>query len=59
MSDIEMQVNQDAMQTAAKMPETAQPIGSEQLKKLTRTLEKYKSGKVMLEKRVVQSENWW
>ena len=54
-----MQVNQDAMQTAAKMPETAQPIGSEQLKKLTRTLEKYKSGKVMLEKRVVQSENWW
>lgn len=59
MSDIEMQVNQDAMQTAAKMPETAQPIGSEQLKKLTRTLEKYKSGKAMLEKRVVQSENWW
>ena len=35
------------------------PIGVEQLKKFTQTLEKYKSGKAMTDRRIVASENWW
>ena len=35
------------------------PIGSEQLKKFTTILEKYKSGKTQTEQRIVASENWW
>ena len=35
------------------------PIGSEQLKKFTEILEKYKSGKALTEQRIVASENWW
>ena len=34
-------------------------IGPEQVKKLTQILEKYKSGKVQTENRIVASENWW
>ena len=36
-----------------------QPIGAEQIKKLTETLQKYKAGKSATERRVVSSENWW
>ena len=36
-----------------------QPIGQEQLKKFTQVLQKYKSGKVQTENRIVASENWW
>jgi hypothetical protein len=35
------------------------PIGSEQLKELTQILQKYKSGKVKTEQRIIASENWW
>ena len=45
----------EAMQTAPM----AMPIGSEQLKKFTEILEKYKSGKALTEQRIVASENWW
>ena len=38
---------------------TAAPIGSEQLKELTRVLQKYKAGKAQTEQRIVASENWW
>ena len=38
---------------------TVQPIGSEQLKKFTMVLEKYKAGKVQTESRILASENWW
>ena len=39
---------------------TIQPIiGSEQVKQFTRVLEKYKSGKVRTEQRIIASENWW
>ena len=36
-----------------------QPIGSEQLKKFTQVLEKYKAGKSQTEGRILASENWW
>ena len=36
-----------------------QPIGSEQLKRFTQVLEKYKAGKVRTENRIIASENWW
>lgn len=35
------------------------PIGSEQLKKLTEILQKYKAGKAITEQRIIASENWW
>ena len=35
------------------------PIGSEQLKKLTQILQKYKAGKAITEQRIIASENWW
>ena len=45
-----------------KAPEamaTVVPIGSEQLKKFTEILQKYKSGKALTEQRIIASENWW
>lgn len=36
-----------------------QPIGAEQLKRFTQTLEKYKSGKTQTDERIKESENWW
>lgn len=36
-----------------------QPIGSEQVKKFSGLLQKYKSGKVHTEQRILASENWW
>ena len=44
----------EAMPTAQ-----VQAIGTEQLKKFTQVLEKYKSGKVQTENRIIASENWW
>ena len=35
------------------------PIGAEQLKELTSTLQKYKAGKSHTEQRIIASENWW
>ena len=34
-------------------------IGPEQIKELTRVLEKYKAGKAQTEQRILASENWW
>ena len=36
-----------------------QPIGTEQLKRFTQVLEKYKAGKYQTESRILASENWW
>ena len=44
----------EAMPTAGVMP-----IGTEQLKKFTEVLEKYKSGKALTDQRIIASENWW
>ena len=41
------------------MAPTVQAIGPEQLKKFDQVLEKYKSGKVQTEGRIIASENWW
>lgn len=35
------------------------PIGANQIKELTEILQKYKSGKVNTEQRILSSENWW
>ena len=43
----------------AEAPVQMQPIGAEQVKKLTQILQKYKSGKVKTEGRIIASENWW
>jgi hypothetical protein len=45
----------EAMQTEPRVA----PIGSEQLKKLTQILQKYKAGKTVTEQRIIASENWW
>ena len=37
----------------------AQAIGSEQVKEFTQILQKYHSGKVMTEQRILASEDWW
>ena len=37
----------------------AKPIGAEQVKKFNEILEKYKSGKVKTEQRIISSEEWW
>lgn len=37
----------------------AAAIGAEQVKKLTAVLQKYKTGKVRTEHRIIASENWW
>ena len=34
-------------------------VGAEQVKKLTAVLQKYKTGKVRTEHRIIASENWW
>lgn len=38
---------------------TGQPIGTEQVNKLTQILQKYKAGKANTERRILASENWW
>ena len=38
---------------------TVTPIGSEQLKRFTDILQKYKSGKTRTEQRIIAAENWW
>ena len=35
------------------------PVGRERLEELTRILQRYKTGKANLERRVVAAENWW
>jgi len=42
-----------------KGPEPKMPIGQEEISEATETLRKYKSGKSMLEQRVVEDELWW
>ena len=43
-----------------RMPEEeGPPIGPKELREFTRILQKYKTGKVHLERRVIAAENWW
>jgi hypothetical protein len=49
---------EQVMPPEAMEPKIA-PIGSEQLKKLTEVLQKYKAGKAITEQRIIASENWW
>ena len=38
---------------------TVAPIGAEQLKELTRILQKYEAGKALTDQRIIASEQWW
>ena len=55
--------NMPMVEKAEQMPPETMvkvaPIGSQQLKKLTETLQKYKAGKAITEQRIIASENWW
>ena len=44
---------------ADAMQQTAQPIGVEQIRMAMETLNRYKSGKSVLEQRVIAAEQWW
>lgn len=49
MEDTNLQTNEVA----------SNPVGPEQIKKLTQILQKYKAGKAKTESRIRASENWW
>ena len=51
--------NKEQIKAPDAMEQQITPIGSEQLKKFTEVLEKYKSGKALTEQRIIASENWW
>lgn len=53
------QISTTDVKAAEAMSPMPQTIGPEQLKKFTQILEKYKSGKVQTEQRILASENWW
>ena len=50
---------QEGLEAAKAQEATAAPIGKEQVKHFTQVLQKYKAGKVMTERRILASENWW
>ena len=57
-----MDINNIKEQESANAPESVAavtPIGSEQVKKFTQVLQKYKAGKAKTESRIIASENWW
>lgn len=43
----------------AMLAEGVMPVGTEQVKRFTQILSKYKAGKAQTEGRIVASENWW
>ena len=51
--------NKDQVKAPDAMVQQITPIGTEQLKKFTAVLEKYKSGKSLTEQRIIATENWW
>ena len=54
-----MEVNNEGqLETESKQIEM-KPIGKEQLKKFTKILREYKSGKVHTENRIIAAEQWW
>ena len=49
----------DEQNTPQIVDTSIKPIGANQIKALTEILQKYKSGKVNTEQRILSSENWW
>lgn len=49
----------DEVRAPEAMAPTVQAIGPEQVKKFTQILEKYKTGKIQTERRIIDSEDWW
>lgn len=49
----------DEQNTPQIVDTSIKPIGANQIKELTEILQKYKSGKVNTEQRILSSENWW
>lgn len=55
----EQGANMPPTETTSAVEQAVPPIGSEQLKKFTEVLQKYKAGKAKTEARILSSENWW
>lgn len=49
----------DETMIAVEAIPTAKPIDSQKVRELTHILQKYKSGKMQTERRIIASENWW
>jgi hypothetical protein len=49
----------DDIKTTPEMPAMDQPVDEVRLQEFDQVLRKYKAGKAHLERRVVQSEQWW
>ena len=56
--EFENTTSQQTTPVEAAVP-VVQTIGPEQLQRFTEILQKYKTGKAMTERRIVESENWW
>ena len=56
---MEIEYESQAAQAPEAMGNAVKPVDAEQLKKFTRVLEQYKSGKVNTENRIQASEEWW
>lgn len=56
--EFENTTSQQPSPVEAMVPVVA-AIGPEQLQRFTEILQKYKAGKAMTERRIVESENWW
>lgn len=54
-----MEINQDGMLSSGNAEIQQLPVGKEQLKKFTKILREYKSGKARTEARVIAAEQWW
>lgn len=54
-----MDINENGTPPAEAMPSAVMPIGTEQVRKFTEILQKYKAGKAQTERRIIASEEWW
>lgn len=57
--EIEQRPEAGGMQANMQNKAPMQAIGSEQIKKFTKILQEYKTGKARTEQRIIASENWW
>ena len=58
LTDIENQVDERAL-TAFEESDLNKPIGEKEIKAAQEVLQRYKAGKAMLDRRIVEDEEWW
>ena len=49
----------DEIIDSPELSESAKPIGAQQLHEFNVELEKYKTGKASVDRRIISAENWW